>query len=42
MEDAAITHDSLVLSLATGPGARVPDTMPDVTALYAVSVCQAI
>jgi hypothetical protein len=37
MEDAAVTHDSLVLSLAAGPDARVPDTMPDVTALYAVS-----
>ncbi|KAF6260544.1 phosphatase 2C-like domain-containing protein [Scenedesmus sp. NREL 46B-D3] len=39
MEDAAVTHDSLVLSLAAGPSpgpGRLPDTMPDVTALYAV------
>lgn len=36
MEDAAVTHDSLVLPLATHESPRVPDTMPDVTALYAV------
>lgn len=39
MEDAAVTHDSLVLPLATHESPRVPDTMPDVTALYAVSAC---
>jgi hypothetical protein len=39
MEDAAVTHDSLVLPLASHESPRVPDTMPDVTALYAVSAC---
>eukprot|EP00882_Tetradesmus_deserticola_P022234 GHRQ01024128.1.p1 GENE.GHRQ01024128.1~~GHRQ01024128.1.p1 ORF type:complete len:295 (-),score=57.41 GHRQ01024128.1:237-1121(-) len=38
MEDAAVFHDSLVLSLTPAPGrpGRLPDTIPDVTALYAV------
>lgn len=36
MEDAAIAHSSLLSTLTGCKAAQLPDTVPDVTALYAV------
>lgn len=38
MEDAAIAHSSLSITLADLRTTELPDIVPDVTALYAVSV----